>query len=281
VKRLVLWNSENIIKPIKDLNDEETEQLSILLDSIERFMYVYYAKNSLCENFLRFQKILNDAKEDKILPALVKDQVQVELQNVLGAIRGYTDITAHTLSEIYGKESLIFEDFKKLKSQAFDSNKSYRFIEALRNYSQHRSVPISSIGFKLLEGSKIVEVLFRKDILLSLPKDKLSKKKKGALDYDFNDNIDVASNLTTMFGQLMQIHARIVAQCYNQECEKGTITAFLEYKKHLPGNGYSLLLADWKFDESETVPVMDITGRPFRFPELEMICNEILDNPLN
>ncbi|MDI1314885.1 hypothetical protein [Prosthecobacter sp.] len=80
----------------------------------------------------------NDESETRVL-------LSSRIVAYLSCARYFIDSTDKTISSILSKEDVL--KFKAFRSEIYDSVKEYRFIEALRNYSQHREVPIDSIHF--------------------------------------------------------------------------------------------------------------------------------------
>lgn len=71
------------------------------------------------------------------------------LINLLTSVRLYNDQTAHALSTIYGKKSNKLKQFRIFANEEYDSNLSYRALEAIRNHAQHASLPITAITFPM------------------------------------------------------------------------------------------------------------------------------------
>jgi len=65
--------------------------------------------------------------------------------NLLTTCKGYLDQTPHHINNIYGAESSIVAEFKRHTNDQYDSRIGYRVTQALRNYVQHRGVPLHSI----------------------------------------------------------------------------------------------------------------------------------------
>jgi hypothetical protein len=74
--------------------------------------------------------------------------ITVELLNLLSAFRMFIDQTEHTLSLKFGKESPELQAFREAQSEEYDAVFGYRFLCRLRNYAQHRSLPLhgSTVG---------------------------------------------------------------------------------------------------------------------------------------
>jgi hypothetical protein len=65
--------------------------------------------------------------------------------NLLTACRLYLDHTNHHLHKLFGKMSHQLVAIKQCKSSQYDHFFGYRFMEAMRNFVQHRGYPISQL----------------------------------------------------------------------------------------------------------------------------------------
>ena len=114
------------------------------------------------------------------------------LVNLLASARTYTDQLANHVSRCMPLGSNTKLYVKSLKSKEYDANWDYRFMEALRNHVQHRSLPVHWINLKNatdeVDGVRMVEVslefaleisrldkTFKQDVLLDAP-EKVSLK---------------------------------------------------------------------------------------------------------
>ena len=110
----------------------------------------------LLDNYLDFQKevlslslsnnirsSLNDAHVEHAIPNLNR-----KLVNILTAAKLYVDQTCCDLSSGYGKESEIFKQWNQYRQEQHKDSPSYQFMEVLRNYVQHRALPINIAGFR-------------------------------------------------------------------------------------------------------------------------------------
>jgi len=71
----------------------------------------------------------------------------MRLVNLLTAARLYVDQLGHHATEILPEISTIKDDVKRLFANEYDNNPEYRFMEALRNYVQHRGIPVHSTQY--------------------------------------------------------------------------------------------------------------------------------------
>ena len=72
--------------------------------------------------------------------------VNRRLMNLLASCRLYIDHLKHDMSSIYGNSSPQLTSINKKLSKEYDAYLGYRVLDALRNYTQHRGLPISEIS---------------------------------------------------------------------------------------------------------------------------------------
>jgi len=68
--------------------------------------------------------------------------LNIKLVNLLTAIRLYADQLNQNVTECLDGKQNAKDNVKKLFSKEYDENAHYRFMEALRNYVQHRGIPV-------------------------------------------------------------------------------------------------------------------------------------------
>src|SRR3546814_9673570 len=75
------------------------------------------------------------------------------LSSLLQSCRSYLDHTPHHLNKL---ESHAFADpFKKLTNTAYDGHFGCRFMEALRNYAQHRGLPLHGASLEDRKSTRL------------------------------------------------------------------------------------------------------------------------------
>lgn len=77
--------------------------------------------------------------------ANAKPLVNRRMINLLTASRLYLDHLDHHMSILFGHDSAQRAHLKKLRSVEYAGQFSYRFMEALRNYAQHRGYPVHEL----------------------------------------------------------------------------------------------------------------------------------------
>ena len=73
--------------------------------------------------------------------------VNRRLANLLTAARLYLDQVDHDLASTFGDESPAVQAVRTARNNEYDRRLSYRTMEAIRNYLQHRSFPIHHLSF--------------------------------------------------------------------------------------------------------------------------------------
>lgn len=146
--RLVLEERRSIAITQADFNraKEARRALLLCLNVEERF-------NILLENYTEFEaELLNLALQDLVFDTVEwSDRIDGlhllnrRAANLLTICRVYLDHTPQSLNDLFGdgsRETLRFRDATRAE---YDAHLGYRAMEALRNYVQHRGLPIHSV----------------------------------------------------------------------------------------------------------------------------------------
>jgi len=162
------------ISGVRTLTQNEYENISKEISELEKFRSEEALYN-LIE--LNYQDL--EAKIDFYLNQYVvnpkADFVEFSFQfldlnrlilNLLSSIRTYLDHTETRLNRTFGDNSDEYKLFKTLISECFDNHFAYRFLEKLRNYSQHCGMPTGSINITDDENGKSLKLLLVRDDLL-------------------------------------------------------------------------------------------------------------------
>lgn len=183
------------------------------------------------------------------------------LSNLLQSCRSYLDHTPHHLNKL---ESHAFADpFKKLTNTAYDGHFGYRFMEALRNYAQHRGLPLHGASFDAkwmgnLDEGDDDKGLLRHVVLASINLAKIKGDKKfsakllAEVDGDLED-LDVATLTREYIEALGGVHDGLRKLLNGALAEwKSTVRdAISRYAEINGGNAIGLSVAE--FNENGTV----------------------------
>jgi hypothetical protein len=248
---------------IKELSDDETKNYDNLIRYIELFDFILNVTKSFVINFEEYESVKNQVLMGNRSTMLDKYNIIVTVQNLLSSFRGYIDTFAHTLSQEFAKDSDIFIFFKAAKSERFDACKSYRLIEAIRNYSQHVGVPIDSLRTSYKENNRQLELIIKRSTITE--SDFLSKKKAKDIEENFEEEIDLNVHLMVMMGELSLIHDKVIEHIIDED----RISEINGIKTKLQEEGSSLLLLEYLGEGKDIV----LQLRFFAFENFERNVN--------
>jgi len=135
-------------------NDEKkifSEVSNIYTDfnTIKKLYYMYQ------RDLEQFNSHFNDVEEGKVMKKLNDHTAQHDfdrfLVHILSSSRLFITYFENSLIREYGKDSWQFKKWDKLTSKIYDTYFEYRFSYHLRNYTQHRGLPISTITTTLTD----------------------------------------------------------------------------------------------------------------------------------
>lgn len=74
-------------------------------------------------------------------------QINRRVVNFMSSARLYLDQVDHDLNTLFGAESAPRRAFAEARSAQYDSRLGFEVFEALRNYSQHRGIPVHALTY--------------------------------------------------------------------------------------------------------------------------------------
>lgn len=110
--------------------------------------------NIILENYLEYEKELLDVTLQKAISFDMSDtrdiihRIDRRLINLLSTCRLYLDQVPQDIRTMLGRDSVARKSFQDQRSKEYDSRLGYRVMEALRNYVQHRGLPVHLISYK-------------------------------------------------------------------------------------------------------------------------------------
>jgi len=197
----------------------------------------------LISNYLEFEKeILEHAAQLMIRHPLEYDdffQVRIgfnrKLVNLLTAARLYVDQLHRHVRAIIPNDANVKDEIDKLFSEEYDKNLEYRFMEALRNYVQHRGIPVHLTQFNSFSddsGEKrslifSMEVASQKEYL-----QEDGKFKKKVLD-EIADRVDLKASTRIYIEGISKVHgaARKLVEQPLKEARSTIETVIDSYQK--------------------------------------------------
>jgi hypothetical protein len=170
-------------------------------------------------NYLEFEKqILQNAATFMIRNITdyqsifeIQQSLNIRMVNLLTATRLYIDQLKRNVINCFPKEPPADDIVNKFFSNEYDENKEYRFMEALRNYVQHRGMPVHMTQhgqrWTSLEGDGLLEY----NLELSSDFSRLmqdSKFKKSVLN-EINEKIDLKASTRSYIESISNIHESV------------------------------------------------------------------------
>lgn len=136
------------------------------------------------------------------------------LNNLLSSCRMYLDHLRHGISSIFGSNSNQFANINHTIDEQYNGSFSYRLIEVLRNYTQHRRLPIdiertTFIPTEYGEDKQVACVLTPQLTKANLLDDREIKAKFRPELEAQPDRIDLKLHLRNYVQSLWSIHLRV------------------------------------------------------------------------
>ena len=199
----------------------------------------------------------------------IRSRLSRRVFNLLQACRAYLDYTDHQLGKF--KFADIRTPFNTRRHEAYDNDFGYRFMEALRNYSQHQGVPMHSLSLssRWLPRGEELKDLMRNSATgkVSLEKLRSSGFKKAVLDEVPNEKFLDITDLTRAYLEgLWTVHdtIRVLVKDHIKSCRLTIQAAVEEYGKINNGKVLGLAAAAMRPDgtmQSHTNIFEDIPNR--------------------
>ncbi len=145
ISKAVLGNVPEI-----EISESEYFELQKARNTLSNALEIEEKYEIVISNYLDFeQEMLNATTKYMIREHLdysdffkVRLGLNVKLVNLLTAVRLYVDQLNQNVTECLDDNLNTKDDVKRLFSKEYDENQYYRFMEALRNYVQHRGIPV-------------------------------------------------------------------------------------------------------------------------------------------
>lgn len=183
------------------------------------------------------------------------------LSNLLHSCKSYLDHTPHHLKQLRTPELDVA--FRTAANDAYDGNVSYRFMEALRNYAQHRGLPLHGATFDsgwtgtFANGAEDSGFLRHSSYAtIDLAKIRTDKKFKASVLADLAespDKLDVSLLVREYIESLAQVHEKVRKSVENELEYAGSAIrkAISQYSDVNEGNVIGLSAAE--FDDQNVL----------------------------
>jgi hypothetical protein len=129
------------------------DKLVRAMDVILEIVSIEQKFSIIMENFLEFeQEIASRVLRDAYFSSQsaqeffdVKQALNRRAMNILTAVRLYTDQSHSHVKVLFSTDAQRWGELKSAFSRQYDDHLSFRTMEALRNYAQHRGLPIQGL----------------------------------------------------------------------------------------------------------------------------------------
>lgn len=175
--------------------------------------------------YLEWEKLLLTSALDHMTKPIGKDRIEiinrritfmVSINNFLSAVRMYFDHTAKHLDVEGLKNSLI--SYKNICKSKYNSEFEYKFIQELRNYSQHEDAPFHIMSSNMdrhedRSSENPVSVKFGSSVYLDpriLLQDKKIYNKIGSELQAMNHLIDLSREIRLFMNHAHDVHGEII-----------------------------------------------------------------------
>lgn len=135
------------------LTAREYQELAKALDSLARVVDVEEAYDILISNYMEYEKaIAGILIEEEVRQRIAYDGFNRDRRhmsrvtaNLLSSARLFRDLTDISVPKLLGRKALA--TFRQAKAQIAEASFPYRFMEELRNHSQHENFAVTGLSY--------------------------------------------------------------------------------------------------------------------------------------
>lgn len=193
--------------------------------------------------------------------------------NVLTACRLYIDHLCHHIKDIDQDSS---EAVKRLSSSQYDDHFEYRFMEALRNYVQHRGFPVHKTSYRFYLTEPVTEESHHVKVLEIFTQRKMLEADgqfKASVLKEMDDEVNLKHAVRRYIECLSRIHIEVRGIIHQRTTQARELMEFHfnQYKERFDGQtlGLAVVEINKAGDYNEKVPLtlewdnvrLDLIGR--------------------
>lgn len=138
------------IMPEVEITEHEYAEYEKARNILSNALAIEEKYEILISNYLDFEKEMLSCSAEHMIRERIEYSVHFQVRlslntrlvNLLTAAKMYVDQLGQHVRECLPAVPDAIESVKQLLSKEYDGNKEYRFMEALRNYVQHRGTPV-------------------------------------------------------------------------------------------------------------------------------------------
>ena len=265
--------------PIVDINEDRYNIIKSSWNTILTLVNIEESWENVLNNFVELESdLIRCALNSMVFSHEGYEEFQDNrlgfarrLLNLLRTTRCYLDHVPHNLSEL--KQKNLVYAFKNLTSVEYDAVFEYRFMEALRNYSQHRGLPIHGTSYHsswvgdmddngdFTKKSKIRYMVTASINVNKLIKDESFKQKVAEELQGLGSDLDVTTCIRRYVEALGRVHMGLRSQL--KELIENAVAVLRQAIQDYSGGDRDLVIGLYaeKLSEAgellESVPIID------------------------
>ena len=152
--KYLIFNFTNDSPRYIEIEKEEFESILTARRNLFELLFLEEKSDFVTENYFEYeQELLSIASRQMIFTEFdyfsinkEKNLITRRIANLLSSCKMYMDHSSHHINNIFGNNSSLSLNLrKKEKSKYYDKYLGYRILDALRNHTQHRGIPIHKL----------------------------------------------------------------------------------------------------------------------------------------
>lgn len=221
----------------RDISSEDFERLKTAKRGIVLVVAIEDKFDLVIANYEEFERdLLGLALHQMTYSDLTWSSMRYAMQlvnrrvvNLLTAARLYVDQIMHDLSSLMPGDTSVVNRLRKKRSEEYDNKLGYRAMEALRNYTQHRDLPVHALSYpsSWLPSGEPTDLVYRAVPYVQTEELRQDKRMKEAVIVDL-ERIGKKVPLTPLIREYVESLSLI-----HQEFREGTEDHILEWETRL------------------------------------------------
>lgn len=143
-------------QPLIEISKEEYDKIYFAKNALIEALLIEEKLDLVLENYREFEMELVEHAVNYMLFRNLnwsifqseRNQLNRRIVNLLSSCRLYLDQLGHHIKQIFGIDTSVCDQIKKFRANEYDTCVSYRIMEALRNFVQHRGYPIHECTYE-------------------------------------------------------------------------------------------------------------------------------------
>ena len=125
------------------------------ISGLNQFVFLEQKFDYVIENYLEFEKHLLSVTADQMILSghdvnwfhTQRDVFNRRIMNLLSTGKTYIDTTPQHVANLFGRNSAEVDSTSSIFSESYDNRLGYRAMSAMRNFVQHRGLPVHGSNY--------------------------------------------------------------------------------------------------------------------------------------